>query len=250
MAGIDWLVGNIEDSEELQVFLLDASKEELEDDFNHSEGQGEKTSIYRLLTESSLAIPGGEPWSLVVGNHTFGEDVETLSLLELLGAVSGDAGGFFIAAASAKLLGCDALAATPDASDWPGLQADIAHDWQILRESPAAQTIGLALPRFMLRLPYGKKSNPAENFHFEEMPPLPLHEAYLWGNPALVCAEMIARGWQEGDGAEPGTLRDIGSLPCHVYDDGSGQAIKPCAEVCLNEKTANVILGVGGSYPC
>ena len=242
--GIDWLVGNIEDSEELQIFLLDASKEELAEDFNQSEGLGEKTAIYRLLTESSLAVPGGEPWSLVVGLYTFGEDVESLSLLELLGAVSERCGGYFLAAASAELLGCGSLALNPDASDWPAPQADIADDWQLLRKSPAARSIGLALPRFMLRRPYGKNSNPVENFRFEEMLPRPVHETYLWGNPALVCAGIIARGWLEGDD-EPGTLRDTGTLPFHIYDDGSGQAIKPCAEVYLNEKTANVILGAG-----
>jgi len=113
-----------------------------------------------------------------------------------------------------------------------------------LRKSPAARSIELALPRFMLRRPYGKKSNPVENFRFEEMPPRPAHETYLWGNPALICAEIISRGWLEGDD-EPGTLRDTGTLPFHIYDDGSGQAIKPCAEVYLNEKTANVILDAG-----
>ena len=242
--GIDWLVGNIEDSEELQVFLLDLSKEELAEDFSQSEGLGEKTALYRLLTESSLAVPGGEPWSLVVGLYSFGEDADSLSLLELLGAVSERCGGNFLAAASPKLLGCGSLVLSPDASDWPAPQADLADDWQRLRKSPAARSIGLALPRFMLRRPYGKNSNPVENFRFEEMPPRPAHETYLWGNPALICAEILARGWLEGDD-EPGTLRDTGTLPFHIYDDGSGQAIKPCAEVYLNEKTANVILGAG-----
>jgi len=242
--GIDWLVGNIEDSEELQVFLLDVSKQELAEDFKQSQGLGEKTALYRLLTESSLAVPGGEPWSLVVGLYAFGGDVDSLSLLALLGAVSARCGGYFLAGANTELLGCGSLALNPDASDWPVPPADLAHDWQALRKSPAARSIGLALPRFMLRRPYGKNSNPVENFRFEEMPPRPAHETYLWGNPALICAEIIAREWLEGDD-EPATVRDTGTLPFHIYDDGSGQAIKPCTEVYLNEKTAQVMLGSG-----
>ncbi len=243
--GVEWLVGNIEDNEDLQLYLLDASLDELIQDIKASGGQANKTAIYHLLTESSLAIPGGEPWSLVVGHYTFGEDAVTLSLLELLGAISAGCGGVFVAGASPKLLGCDSIDATPDASDWTEPKTGIAQAWQLLRKSQAAQYIGLAMPRFMLRLPYGKKSNPIDSFGFEEMPSRPNHESYLWGNPALICAELVARAWQEGDGGEPGTLRDTGPLPFHIYDDGSGQAIKPCAEVYLNEKTANAIFEAG-----
>ncbi len=243
--GVEWLVGNIEDSDDLKIYLLDVSFDEIMADIGASEGQVEKIAIHRLMSESSLGIPGGEPWSLVVGDFRFGDNVESLVLLELMGAFSAGCGGKFIANGSPQLLGCESLAMTPDKADWSVPKAEIAQVWQSLRKSQAARYIGLALPRFMLRLPYGKNTNPTDNFRFEEMPSKPKHEHYLWGNSALICAEMIARSWLEGEDAEPGTLRDTGSLPYHVYDDGSGQSIKPCAEVYLNEKTANAILDAG-----
>ncbi len=243
--GIEWLIGNIEDSDEMKICLLDASLDELIDDVKASEGQTNNIAIYRLMTETSLAIPGGIPWSLVVGQYTFGGNAEGLSLLEILGAISAGCGGVFIANASPNLLGCQSIAANPNASDWQQPKADIAQAWKRLRQSQAAQYISLALPRFMLRQPYGKKSNPTEGFRFEEMPSIPVHESYLWGNPSLICAELIARAWLEGEDGEPGTLRETNSLPYHIYDDGSGQTIKPCAEVYLNEKTANAMLETG-----
>lgn len=243
--GLDWLIGAIEDGEEIQVSLLDVSMKELIQDLRAAEGRVDKTSICRLLTESSLAVPGGEPWSLIVGNYLFGDNAVDLILLELLGAISAGCGGLFIAGAHAKLLGCNSLAASSDASDWTPPLAEIAQNWQQLRKSQAAPYIGLALPRFMLRRPYGKKSNPTESFRFEEVQPRPEHESYLWGNSAFICASLIAREWQEGTEAEPGSLRDTGTLPFHIYGDGSGQAIKPCAEAYLNEKTAHVILENG-----
>lgn len=238
--GVHWLADRAEDGGETQVCLLDLSAAELADDLAAAEGQVEQTATYRLLTDSSLAIAGGEPWSLVIGLYRFGDDVESLGLLEFLGVVSACCGGVFLGEASPSLFGCGGLAATPDASDWPGACADLAQAWRELRCRPVARHIGLALPRFMLRRPYGKKSEPIERFAFEEMPPRPPHQAYLWGNAALPCAELIARAWREG-----AIGREVPSLPYHIYDDGGGQAVTPCAETYLNEKTAAALIKLG-----
>jgi len=241
--GVSWLAGRIEDSEDRPIYLLDVTRQELVEDLFAAQGHGEWTALFRLLTDSSLGPAGGEPWSLVLGLHSFGESVESLVVLEWLGVASARCGGVFVAGASPKLLSVDSLAAKPDASDWEEPPAGLAQAWQILRRSPAAESIGLALPRFMLRRPYGKKSDPTDRFRFEEMPPRPEHEheAYLWGNPALACAELIARYWQEDED----NTRDIPDLAYHTFDDGSGQAIKPCAEVYINEKTAHAMLDAG-----
>jgi len=239
--GVAWLADRVEDSEELPLYLLDVTRQELAQDIQQAQGQAEQTALWRLLADSSLSVAGGEPWSLVLGLDSFGENTDSLAVLELLGAASARCGGVFVAGASPALLGLGSLAATPDATDWGKPPEALAQAWQQLRRSPAARYIGLALPRFMLRRPYGKKSEPIESFQFEEMPPRPAHEAYLWAGPALACAELIARSWLEGEEA----AQDIPDLPYHVYDDGSGQAIKPCAETFINEKTAYAILEAG-----
>lgn len=40
--------------------------------------------------------------------------------------------------------------------------------WRSLRESDDSRYIGLAMPRFLARLPYGVKTNPVDEFDFEE----------------------------------------------------------------------------------
>ena len=40
--------------------------------------------------------------------------------------------------------------------------------WRSLRESEDSRYLGLAMPRFLARLPYGAKSDPVEEFDFEE----------------------------------------------------------------------------------
>ena len=40
--------------------------------------------------------------------------------------------------------------------------------WRSLRESEDARYLGLCMPRFLARLPYGAKTEPVEEFDFEE----------------------------------------------------------------------------------
>jgi type VI secretion system protein ImpC len=114
-----------------------------------------------------------------------------------------------------------------------------------LRILPHACWIGLAMPRWLLRLPYGADTAPAERFAFEEMERHE-HEAYLWGNPAIACACLLAQafrtaGWE----MQPGTARDLDDLPLHIYKEAGEARVKPCAEILMTEETAEALLDYG-----
>ena len=118
--------------------------------------------------------------------------------------------------------------------------------WSELRRRPEAASIGLALPRFLLRLPYGKKTLPLESFAFEEFAAPPAHEDYLWGNPAFAVALLLAQsfseaGWEMGASA----VMSIEGLPLHLYETAVGVVSKPCAEVLLTEDAAEHVLEKG-----
>jgi len=241
------LVTNLETDEGLQVHLLDVSKQELAADFAAARGHLEASGLYRLLVEvTGAGTPGGDPWSLLEGNFEFGPAGEDLGLLSALGLVAASAGGPFLAAASSELLGCRSLAETPDPSDWSALPADAEAAWIALRQTPIAPWIGLALPRVLLRLPYGRDTEPVDAFAFEELGSERRHEAYLWGNPAFACALLIgqayrARGWSMA----PGDVLDVGDLPAHVYEQGGEKRLQACAEAPLTERAATAILDRG-----
>jgi len=243
--GIHWLVTHIEDGEAVRLFLLDVSLAELEADLARADGEVERTALYRRLAKKGVGFPGGESWSLVVGDYRFGDDVKSLDTLERLGEVGARCGGSFVSAAHPHLLGCSALSASPDAADWLEPTAELTERWLVLRRGPWAHAIGLACPRFLLRTPYGESSDPLERFRFEEMPPRPPHAAYLWGNPAYLCAVLIARAWSQGGAGPPGTVWEIGDLPYRVYHDDGGQGMTSCTEAFLSEKTAEAILARG-----
>jgi type VI secretion system protein ImpC len=115
-----------------------------------------------------------------------------------------------------------------------------------LRRSPEAAYVGLALPRFLLRLPYGREGERLEAFEFEELPDGGSHDAYLWGNPAFGCAYLLGRAFSEhGWGFRPGAVQEIDDLPIYVFKDDGERRVKPCAEVLLTLRGAELILDRG-----
>ena len=242
------LVTGLETDETLSLHLLDITKEELFADLSEAGENLHSSKLYRLLVEQSVDTLGGEPWSVLVGNYTFGSSSEDLSLLAALGILASHAGGPFLASADTRLLGCRSLADSPDSHDWVGMEQQDAQRWQMLRHSPAAPWIGLALPRVLMRLPYGRNTDPVENFDFEEIPPTleQQHQNFLWGNPAFYCALLIARSFSEqGWSMQLGDYLEIGELPAYIIKQHGESVLQPCAEVCLSDKAMEKILNQG-----
>lgn len=237
------LVRRIETGPQLKLYLIDISKEELAADLQPS-ADLRATGLYRRLVEKSVGTPGAEPWAVIAGNFTFGPEPKDAELLGGLAKVAAAAGAPFLAAASPRLLGCVSLAATPEPRDWKPLQD--ADAWAALRRLPEAGAVGLTLPRFLLRLPYGRKTEPIESFDFEEMPDTPAHENYLWGNPAFVCALFLAQSFSKhGWDLRPGIISELDGLPLHVYQRNGESTLQPCAEALLTELAAEHILESG-----
>ncbi|MEW6490082.1 MAG: type VI secretion system contractile sheath large subunit, partial [Thermodesulfobacteriota bacterium] len=241
------LVAELELDEDLQVFLLDATREELETDLRQAGPDLAGSALYRLLVdEGGPGAPGGAPWGVLVGDYAFGPKQADLELLAALGALASRAGGPFLARGRPELLGCRSLAETPDPRQWPPLEREAELRWQALRRSPAARGLGLLLPRVLLRLPYGRATDPVEGFAFEELGPARPHEAYLWGNPAFVAARLLGEAFRErGWDLEPGDRLEVGDLPAHVVEEAGEKVLVPCAEVYLGERAAEAVLGRG-----
>jgi len=244
--GVDWLLERVETGEDLDLCLLDVTKDELIADLGSTAGDLRATGLYRLLVGKSVSTPGAQPWAMLAGNYTFGTGVEDVALLGGLGAIASFAGGPFVAAADPSILGCRSLALEPDPRKWQALDAEARARWAALRRSPVAQWIGLALPRFLLRLPYGSRTEPAEAFTFEELTAGSKHESLLWGNPAFPCAMLVAAAFAEnGWSMQPGDVLEIEDLPAYTHDEGGEVVLKACAEAYLTETAADDILGRG-----
>ncbi|MFZ1830052.1 MAG: type VI secretion system contractile sheath large subunit, partial [Candidatus Competibacteraceae bacterium] len=118
--------------------------------------------------------------------------------------------------------------------------------WRALRQCMIAPWLGLALPRVLLRLPYGRKTDPVEQLEFEEMPMGRDPGAYLWGNPAFVCARLMTAAFVEnGEAFSPGDVLELEGWPAHVYEEAGERVLQPATEVLLSEKAMQAILARG-----
>ena len=163
-------------------------------------------------------------WNYVFGAYTFGDselDVEVLGRAALLASHFGTS---FIAAA------------TPNFEKWETPSAGLAE----LRRMSESAHLGLTLPRWLIRSPYGKKSSPIEAFAFEEMNQTPRHDQYCWANPAFACALLIAEDRATGEES-----LNIHNLPVHFYSDGGEMVSKPCAEFLMTQSMAEHLGGIG-----
>jgi type VI secretion system protein ImpC len=240
------LVRRIDTDEMLKLYLVDLSKDELLADLSSSSDL-RTTSTYRLLAGDTINSFGGEPWAAIVGNYSFGATRGDAESLGRLAKIAHAAGAPFLAAASPALLGCKSFSATPNARDWTApADSESASAWSALRALPEANVVGLALPRFLLRLPYGQETDPIDSFSFEEMPGEPAHDDYLWGNPAFVCALLLAQSFSEsGWDLRPGQRSELDRLPVHIYQHDGGSEVKPCAEALMTVDTADRIMESG-----
>ena len=205
------------------------------------------TGIYKLLAEQTVETFGGKPWTVLAGNYIFDNSHEDAELLGSIAKIAKAFGAPFISSVNDKVLGCESLAETPDTDDWQRLYgAEESQAWEALRKLPDAAYLGLALPRFLLRLPYGADTDPIEQFDFEEMSANPDHNDYLWGNPCFACVYLLAKAFtHHGWNLRPGIIQDIEGLPLYIYKENGESVVKPCAEVALTERAAEIILDKG-----
>jgi type VI secretion system protein ImpC len=234
------LASGVETDEDLSIHLLDLTRAEIEagvagDDIGRS-------GLYRCL---GADIPGEAPWSLIVTDLSFGPSATDLTLLAGLGAVAAATGAVLLAGARPALLGVESLARTPDPADWPGPGGVDAARWQALRTSALAPHIGLALPRLLLRLPYGRSGEALDVLAFEELGAEPAHEDYLWGNAAFGVALALAREFREQGWAMAATTAELEDLPAYSHREAGESRLQPCAEVVLGERAAQAILERG-----
>lgn len=227
--GIHWLVTSLELGEERELYLLHVTREEL------AQGLGPNSGLYKKLVDEQ-ATPDGLRFDALLGNYRFGATEGDLTLLESIAGLAAAAGAPFVADAGASLLGCRAIAEQPDPTTWAELDPAIAQRWQALRASPAARFVGLALPRVLLRLPYGEKTDEIEAFEFEELALGGAHESLPWGSAAFACGMLMAGVGPSGQ---------IDDLPAYVARYDGESKLKPCAEVLLSERAATTILDRG-----
>jgi len=188
---LKFLVDNTDFRENIKIEILNVTKDELLEDFEDAP-EIPKSGLYRTVYTSEYGQFGGQPYGALIGNYEFGAGPQDIKLIQYVASVSAMSHAPFIAAAGAQMFGLENFDALPALKDLKAVfEAPQYTKWQSFRESEDARNVGLALPRFLLRLPYGPDSQPIKSFNYQEDVSAS-HSHYLWGNAAFALGSRIS----------------------------------------------------------
>ncbi|HIJ70399.1 MAG TPA: type VI secretion system contractile sheath large subunit [Planctomycetes bacterium] len=241
--GLHHLVNNTETDETLKIRVLNISKKDVAKTIKKYKGTAwDQSPLFKKLYEEEFGSPGGEPYGCLVGDYYFDHSPPDVEMLGGIAQIAAAAHAPFISAAAPTLMNMDSWQELGDPRDLTKIfqTADYA-PWRSLRDSEDARYIGLTMPRFLGRLPYGAKINPVEEFEFEESTTGTDHSKYLWCNSAYAMATNITRSFKEYGwcsnirGVESGGM--VEGLPCHTFptDDG-GVDMKCPTEIGITDR--------------
>jgi type VI secretion system protein ImpC len=237
--GLKFAVDRIDFRENVRCEVLSVSKEDLQTDFEDAP-EITKSGLYKLAYTAEYGQFGGKPYGAIFSNYFFGPGAQDVALLQNCAAVSAMSHAPFFGAAAPQFFGNNDYLTVPNLKDLKSIfEGPQYAKWQAFRESDDARNVGLVMPRFLLRLPYGQNTVPAKSFQYEEQA-VGEHGKYLWGNATYALATRVADsfakyrwcpniiGPQSG-----GTVED---LPLHQYEALGETQTKIPTEIMISER--------------
>jgi len=240
--GINYLVTNTETDEMLKIRVMNISKADLGRTLKRYKGVAwDQSPIFKKLYEAEYGQFGGEPFGALVGDYYFDHTPPDVELIGQMAQVAAAAHCPFIAGVSPSVMQMESWQELANPRDLTKIFTTAEYaPWRSLRESEDSRYVGLAMPRFLGRYPYGK-ANPVEEFDFQEDTEGARHDKFTWVNSAYAMAVNITRsfklyGWcSRIRGVESGG--SLEGLPVHTFptDDG-GVDMKCPTEIAISDR--------------
>src|SRR6266542_1148512 len=241
--GLHYLVNNTETDEMLKIRVLNMNMSDMAKTLKRYKGTAwDQSPLFKGIYEAEYGQFGGEPFGCLVGDYYFDQSPSDVELLGEIAKTSAAAHSPVIAGASPTVMQMGSWQELANPRDLTKIFTTPEYaPWRSLRESEDSRYIGLAMPRFLARLPYGAKTDPVEDFDFEEATGAADHTRYTWANSAYAMATNITRsfklyGWcSRIRGGESGGALE--GLPVHTFptDDG-GVEMKCPTEIAISDR--------------
>jgi len=234
-----FLVDRTNFRENIKLEMLNVSKDDLLNDFEDAP-EIPKSGLYKTMYTAEYGQFGGNPYAAMVGNYEFGPGPQDIKLLQYVASVATMSHAPFLTAVNPKFFGVDNYQTLPNLKDIKSiLESPQYIKWQSFRESEDARYVGLTLPRFLLRLPYGPDTLPVKSFNYQEDVSVS-HDHYCWGNAAFALATKLTDSFAkyrwcaniigpQGGGA-------VEDLPLHQFDAMGAIQTKIPTEVLISER--------------
>ncbi|MBU0563482.1 MAG: type VI secretion system contractile sheath large subunit, partial [Gammaproteobacteria bacterium] len=188
--GLKLLVDRTNFRENIKLEVLNASKQDLLDDFEDSP-EVVQSGLYKHIYTAEYGQFGGQPVGALIANYFFDPSAPDIKTMQYVASVASMSHAPFIAAAGPKFFGLESFTGLPDLKDLKDhFEGPQFAKWQSFREQEDARYVGLTVPRFLLRNPYDPEDNPVKSFVYKENV-ANSHEHHLWGNTAYTFASRL-----------------------------------------------------------
>src|SRR3984885_9526099 len=170
--GLQYLVSNTDTGTMLKIKVLNVSKKDILKDFT-KQNDWEAATIFKKIYEEGYGTLGGEPFGCLVGDYEITRHPEDIQLLTSMSNVAAVAHAPFLTSVSPALFNWDDFRKLAGGTGQNRGLADIFDNdafvqWRDFRKSDDSRYVGLCLPHILLRLPYGEKTAPGDEFDFGE----------------------------------------------------------------------------------
>ncbi|MGO4854396.1 type VI secretion system contractile sheath large subunit [Phaeovulum sp. W22_SRMD_FR3] len=241
--GLHYLVNNTETDEMLKIRVMNVSKKDLHKTLRKFKGAAwDQSPIFKKIYEEEFGQFGGEPYGSLVADFHFDHSPPDIELLSEMAKIAAAAHAPLITGAKPTLFQMDSWSELANPRDLSKIFSTPEYaSWRSLRDSEDSKYIGLAMPRFLGRLPYGAKTEPVEQFAFEEDTEGADSEKYSWVNAAYGMAVNINRSFKEYGwcsrirGIESGGA--LTNLPSHTFATDDGGVDQKCpTEIAIGDR--------------
>jgi type VI secretion system protein ImpC len=241
--GLHYLVNNTETDEMLKIRVLNISKNELAKTLKKFKGTAwDQSPVFKKMYEEEFGQFGGQPYGSIVADYYFDNSAPDVELLTSMAKVAAAAHAPFISAAAPSVMLMESWQELSNPRDLTKIFQTPEHAaWRSFRESEDSRYVGLAMPRFLARQPYGAKTDPVEAFDFEEDTSAPASKNYTWANAAYAMAVNINRSFKEYGwcsrirGIESGGA--VEGLPVHSFPTDDGGVDMQCpTEIAISDR--------------
>ena len=241
--GLHYLVNNTETDEQLKIRVMNISKKDMHKTLRKFKGTAwDQSPIFKKVYEEEFGQFGGEPYGCLVADYHFDHSPPDVELLGEMAKIAAAAHAPLITGAKPTLFQMDSWSELANPRDLTKIfQTPEYASWRSLRESEDSKYVGLAMPRFLGRLPYGSKTDPVEDFSFEEDTEGADSSKYGWVNAAYGMAVNINRSFKQYGwcsrirGIESGGA--VENLPSHTFPTDDGGVDQKCpTEIAISDR--------------
>lgn len=248
-----WMLTRAADGQhDVKIKIYDMSKRELFRTLRKFRGNAwDQSPVFKRIYEEEYGQFGGEPFGVLVGDYGFDHRPDDVALLTDIAKIAAAAHVPFIAAAEPALLQMETWAEAANPRDLTRIFRTPEYvSWQAMREQEDTRYIGLCMPHFLMRLPYGPRTDPLDAFAFDEEIEGNDVSRLLWGNPAFAFGRNVIRafvdyGWcVRIRGVDRGGV--VEGLPVlrHPTADGDTDR-RTVTEICLSERREGELSAMG-----